>query len=152
MAKKAQKALEEEGFPMPEAPETPEMTLDEAVQTEKPVEKAEKSEKSAEIEAIPPEEALAPGNPTLREEMKAILNVKKGKRDPPTRVTYYSPYSKSDRWIIIDVNCSLLERAWQVYKQKSEDKSKDVFLATVYDILKCDIPRMYVAVAELRLE
>lgn len=171
-SRKGQKAIPEEAVPadavvseVHDVPETPVEAPTEVETVEIEAEETEIEAETVEIKAekagktIPepdrseemPEKAYSPGNPSLREEMKAILNVKKGKRAVPTRVTYYSQYSRSKRWVIIDVNNYLLSEAWKVYKEKSEDKDPDVFMATVYDLLQVEIPRMYVAVAEIEL-
>ena len=145
---------------VPEAPESVTLTLDVPPKAQEEVEKApeeapkatETVEKAPETPEETPEDASKADKGAIREGMKAILCVKKGKRDVPTEISYYSEYCRADRYVIVDINRNLLAEAWAYYCANRDDKDPEVFLATVYDICKVDIPRMYRAVGRLRLE
>jgi len=89
--------------------------------------------------------------PEIRAALVEILNIQKGKRDIPTEVKYYSKYARADRVVIIDVNVNLLDEAWRKYCSMDPEADPEIFLSTVYSILKLEVPRMYRAVATLRL-
>lgn len=161
-AKKADEAPKEPDK-APEAPEKEEKAPSEAPKEpekapKEPEKAVEMPKKVLEKPPAPPERAEGGADPlpdTRKPEIRAalveILNIQKGKRDIPTEVKYYSKYARADRVVIIDVNVNLLDEAWRKYCSMDPEADPEIFLATVYSILKLEVPRMYRAVATLRL-
>lgn len=126
--------------------EMPEMILETPVEApEEAPEPAKEAEKASEEGEMPAEGDLKAG-------LSSILCVKKGKRDVPTLIMYHSAYARADRYVIVDINNNLLEDAWRFYKANAPDKDPEVFLATVYEICRHEVPRMYRAVGTLKLD
>jgi len=112
-------------------------------------EKAELAQKAAES---PSGVAAEPDKGDLRAELLKILAVKKGKRDVPTLVWFHSDYARDRRAVIVDMNRNLLDDAWRRYREMTGGRDAELFLATVYDICKLEIPRMYRAIGVLELD
>lgn len=140
-------------IPLSESPEKLEQVAEMVIGTRNEgiseEEKAAKAEKAAES---PSGVAAEPDKGDLRKELLRILSVKKGKRDVPTLVWFHSDYARDRRAVIIDMNRNLLDEAWHRYREITGSRDAEVFLATVYDICKLEIPRMYRAIGVLELD
>ena len=118
--------------------------------------KAEKTEEKPVSEAVggifTPSGVPETDNSALEAEIRDILNVQKGKRAVPSLVSFHSARSGADRHVIIDVTDSIIEEAWARYKErKAPFIDEEEFMGILYKILNTDIPRMYRAVAPVRL-
>lgn len=120
------------------------------------VKKVEKTEEKPVSEAVggifTPSGVPETDNSALEDEIRTILNVQKGKRAVPSLISFHSARSGADRHVIVDVTDSIIEESWAKYKErKAPFVDEEEFMGILYKILNTDIPRMYRAVAPVRL-
>lgn len=98
--------------------------------------------------AVVPEKELS-----VEDELKAILNVPKGKRAVPTFVTFYAARSNALRYVIVDITDSIIEDAWKKYiKIMGHKADEEEFMGLLYKITNTDVPRMYRSVGHVTLK
>lgn len=85
-------------------------------------------------------------------EIVDIVSAQRGKRAVPSLIKFKT-FSNNIRYVIVDVNDSVVKEAWAAYKAKhGNDANAEVFMAMMYKILDVEVPRMHRAVAPVDLD